>query len=333
MKPLAPLLFAICAACTVTAHAQAPAPYPSKPIRLVVPFPPAGPTDVVARLVGQKLAERWGQQVVVENRAGAGGTIGAEFVARSAPDGYTLIMGSTANMAVNVTLVEKLSYDPVKDFVPVNLAAITPNLMVVNPALPAKNVREFIALAKGVNPGVNPGSKPGGLNYASGGSGTPSHLAAELFKTMAGIQMSHIPYKGSIPALTDVMGGQVTMMLDSMPSALPLVKSGKLRALAQTGAKRSQAVPDLPTIGESGLPGYEVAGWFGLFAPAGTPRDIVMKLSSEVTLVLNLPDVKERYALLGAAPGPGNPEEFARFQVSEIAKWAKVIRDSGTKAE
>ena len=233
-------------------------------------------------------------------------------------------MGSTANMAVNVTLYDKLSYDPVKDFVPVNLAAITPNLLVVNPALPAKNAREFIALAK---------AKPGTINYASGGSGTPSHLAAELFKTMAGIQMAHIPYKGSIPALTDVIGGQVTLMLDSMPSALPLVKSGKLRALAQTGAKRSAAVPDLPTISESGLPGYEVAGWFGFFAPAGTPRDMVNKISAEITLVLNQPDVKDRYALLGAEPGPGNPDEFARFQVSEIAKWAKVIRDSGTKAE
>ncbi len=311
------------ALCAVVAQAQ-PAAYPAKPIRLVVPFPPAGPTDVVARLVGQKLSERWGQQVVVENRAGAGGTIGAELVARAPADGYTLLMGSTANMAVNVTLYDKLSYDPVKDFVPVNLAAITPNLLVVNPALPAKNAREFIALAK---------AKPGTINYASGGSGTPSHLAAELFKTMAGIQMAHIPYKGSIPALTDVIGGQVTLMLDSMPSALPLVKSGKLRALAQTGAKRSAAVPDLPTISESGLPGYEVAGWFGFFAPAGTPRDMVNKISAEITLVLNQPDVKDRYALLGAEPGPGNPDEFARFQVSEIAKWAKVIRDSGTKAE
>ena len=316
------------ALCAFAAYAQPavppPAAYPAKPIRLVVPFPPAGPTDVVARLVGQKLAERWHQQVVVENRAGAGGTIGAELVARTAPDGYTLLMGSTANMAVNVTLYAKLSYDPLKDFVPVNLAAITPNLMVVNPSLPVTNVREFIALAK---------TKPGSINYASGGSGTPSHLAAELFKTMAGMQMSHIPYKGSIPALTDVMGGQVTLMFDSMPSALPLVKSGRLKALAQTGAKRSASVPDLPTIGESGLPGYEVAGWFGLFAPAGTPRDIVMKLSNEITLVLNLPDVKERYALLGAEPGPGNPAEFAKFLASEITKWAKVIRDSGAKSE
>ena len=325
MQPFAAVILVLCtfAACAQPVVPQ-PAAYPSKPIRLVVPFPPAGPTDVVARLVGQKLAERWNQQVVVENRAGAGGTIGAELVARTAADGYTLLMGSTANMAVNVTLYAKLSYDPMKDFVPVNLAAITPNLMVVNPSLPVANVREFIALAM---------AKPASINYASGGSGTPSHLAAELFKTMAGIQMNHIPYKGSIPALTDVMGGQVTLMFDSMPSALPLVKSGRLKALAQTGAKRSASVPELPTIGESGLPGYEVAGWFGLFAPAGTPRDIVTKLSNEITLVLNLPDVKERYSLLGAEPGPGNPAEFAQFLASEIAKWAKVIRDSGAKAE
>ncbi|MEO8202800.1 MAG: tripartite tricarboxylate transporter substrate binding protein [Betaproteobacteria bacterium] len=315
--------FALAWCVFVPAHAQN-APYPAKPIRLVVPFPPGGPTDVVARIIGQKLTERWGQQVLIENRAGAGGTIGAELVARAAPDGYTLVMGSTANMAVNVTLIEKLSYDPIRDFTPVNLAAITPNLLVVNPSMPAKNVREFIALAK---------AKPGAINYASGGSGTPSHLAAELFKTMSGVQMNHVPYKGSIPALTDIIGGQVSLMFDSMASALPFVKSGKLRALAQTGAKRASAAPDVPTIAESGLPGYEVAGWFGLYAPAGTPRDIVMKLSNEITQILNLPDVKERYALLGAEPGPGNPDEFGRFHAAEIAKWAKVIRDSGTKAE
>ena len=323
MTPKFLAAFALALCVLAPAHAQV-SPFPGKPIRMIVPFPPAGPTDVVARIIGQKLSERWGQQVLVENRAGAGGTIGAELVARAAPDGYTLVMGSTANMAVNVTLFDKLSYDPIKDFAPVNLAAITPNLLVVNPSMPAKNVREFIAVAK---------AKPGSINYASGGSGTPSHLAAELFKTMSGVQMNHVPYKGSIPALTDIMGGQVALMFDSMASALPLVKSGKLKALAQTGARRSAAAPDIPTIGESGLPGYDVAGWFGVLAPAGTPRDIVMKLSSEITQILNLPEVKERYALLGAEPGPGNPDEFGRFLAAEIIKWAKVIRDSGTKAE
>jgi tripartite-type tricarboxylate transporter receptor subunit TctC len=314
--------FALLALLTVCFAVSAQDPYPSKPIRMVVPFPPGGPTDVVARLIANKLTERWGQQVVVDNRAGAGGTIGAEQVARAAPDGYTLVMGSTANMAVNVTLYPKLSYDPVKDFTPVNLAAVTPNLFVVHPNFPAKNVAEFIALAR---------QRP--INYATGGTGTPSHLAGELFKTLSGIQMNHVPYKGSIPALTDIMGGQVDLMFDSMASALPFVKSGKLKALAQTGAKRVAAVPDLPTVAESGLPGYDVAGWFGLFAPAGTPRPIIAKLSAEISQVLALPDVKERYATLGAEPGVADPDQFGAFLRSEIVKWAKVIRDSGAKAE
>jgi tripartite-type tricarboxylate transporter receptor subunit TctC len=314
---------ALCAASS-PALAQSAQSYPNKPIRVVVPFPPGGPTDLVARLVGNKLAERWSQPVLVENRAGAGGTIGAEIVARAAPDGYTLVMGSTANMAVNVTLFKKLSYDPIKDFAPVNLAAVTPSLLVVNPKFPASNVKEFIAYAK---------ANPAAINYATGGVGTPSHLAAEMFKTMSGIQMNHVPYKGSIPALTDIMGGQVTLMFDSMASALPFAKTGKLKALAQTGAKRSASVPDLPTISESGLPGYDVAGWFGFLAPAGTPHDILHKLSGEITTILNLPDVKERYLLLGAEPGPATPEDFAAFLKSEISKWAKVIRESGAKAE
>lgn len=307
-----------------SASAQTAPAYPARPIRVVVPFPPGGPTDVVARLIGHKMTERWGQQVVIDNRAGAGGTIGAELVARAAPDGYVLVMGSTANMAVNVTLYPKLSYDPVRDFAPVNLAAVTPNLFVVHPGFPSHSIAEFIALAK---------AKPGTINYATGGTGTPSHLAAELFSTMAGIKMNHVPYKGSIPALTDIMGGQVTLMFDSMASALPFVKSGKLRALAQTGAKRVAALPDLATVGESGLPGYEVAGWFGLFAPANTPREIVVKLSAEITAILALADVKERYVALGAEPGPGNPDEFAAFLRSEIARWAKVIRESGARPD
>jgi tripartite-type tricarboxylate transporter receptor subunit TctC len=316
MRLLALLLLA------VSLCASAQESYPAKPIRMIVPFPPGGPTDVVARLIGHKLSERWHQQVLVENRAGAGGTIGAELAARAAPDGYTLVMGSTANMAVNVTLYPKLSYDPVKDFAPVNLAAVTPNLFVVHPAFPARNVSEFIALAK---------QRP--INYATGGIGTPSHLAGELFKTLSGIQMNHVPYKGSIPALTDIMGGQVDLMFDSMASALPFVKSGKLKALAQTGSKRVAALPELPTVAESGLPGYEVAGWFGLFAPAGTPRPIVNRLSAEISQILALADVKERYASLGAEPGPSDPDQFAAFLKAEIVKWAKVIRDSGAKAE
>lgn len=311
---------ALCAATSALAQSA----YPTKPIRMIVPFPPGGPTDVVARLIGHKLSERWGQQVVVDNRAGAAGTIGAELAARAAPDGHTLVMGSTANMAVNVTLYPKLSYDPVKDFATVNLAAITPNLFVVHPNHPADNVAEFIALAR---------AKPGSVNYATGGVGTPSHLAAELFKTMARVDMNHVPYKGSIPALTDIMGGQVTLMFDSMASALPLVQSGKLKALAQTGSKRVGALPNLPTVAESGLPGYQVAGWFGVFAPAATPREIVIKLSGEISQILALPDVRTRYSALGIEPGPAHPDEFAAFLKSEITKWAKVIRDSGAKLD
>jgi tripartite-type tricarboxylate transporter receptor subunit TctC len=278
----------------------------------------------VARLIGTKLSERWGQAVVIENRAGAGGSIGAEAVARAAPDGYTLVMGSTANMAVNVTLHDKLGYDPLKDFAAINLAAVVPNLLVVGPAFPANTVGELIAIAK---------SKPEAVTYASGGVGTPSHLAAELFKSMAGVQMLHVPYKGSIPALADVMGGQVTLMFDSMASALPLSKAGKLKALAQTGSKRAAAAPDLPTIAESGLPGYEVTGWFGVLAPAGTPRPVVDKLSAEISAILALPDVKERYSALGLQPGPARPEEFFAFMKDEIAKWADAIRASGAKRE
>ncbi len=306
------------------AGAQTPPRYPEKAIRIVVPFPPGGPTDVVARLIGTKLSERWGQAVVIENRAGAGGSIGAEAVARAAPDGYTLVMGSTANMAVNVTLHDKLGYDPLKDFAAINLAAVVPNLLVVGPAFPANTVGELIAIAK---------SKPEAVTYASGGVGTPSHLAAELFKSMAGVQMLHVPYKGSIPALADVMGGQVTLMFDSMASALPLSKAGKLKALAQTGSKRAAAAPDLPTIAESGLPGYEVTGWFGVLAPAGTPRPVVDKLSAEISAILALPDVKERYSALGLQPGPARPEEFFAFMKDEIAKWADAIRASGAKRE
>jgi len=304
--------------------AQTPMRYPEKAIRLVVPFPPGGPTDVVARLIGTKLSERWGQAVIIENRAGAGGSIGAEAVARAAPDGYTLVMGSTANMAVNVTLHDKLGYDPLKDFAAINLAAVVPNLLVVDPAFPANTVGELIAIAK---------AKPEAVTYASGGVGTPSHLAAELFKSMSGVQMLHVPYKGSIPALADVMGGQVTLMFDSMASALPFSKAGKLKALAQTGNGRAAAAPDLPTIAESGLPGYEVTGWFGILAPANTPRPVVDKLSAEISAILALPEVKERYAALGLQPGPANPEAFSAFMKAEIAKWAAAIRASGAKRD
>ena len=316
--------FVLCVPAVSLAQPAPASAYPNRPLRIIVPFPAAGPTDIVARLIGIKMSERLGQNVIVDNRAGAGGTIGAEIATRSAPDGYTLLMGSTANMAVNVSLYQKLSYDPVRDFQPINLAAVTPNLLVVSPNFPGNTLKSLIEIAK---------AKSGTVNYASGGVGTPSHLAAELFKTMAGVQMNHVPYKGSIPALTDVMSGQVTLMFDSMASALPFARSGKLKALAQTGSKRSSAVPEIQTVAEGGLPGYEVVGWFGFFAPAKTPRPIVNKLSREISEILALPDVKERYAALGIEPGPADPDVFAAFLKNEIAKWGKVIRDSGAKAD
>jgi len=322
MNMLQPAWMAVALACVAaTASAQPARDFPNRPIRLVVPFPAAGPTDVVARLIGQKMTERLGQPVIVENRAGAGGSIGAAAVANAAPDGHTLVMGSTANMAINVTLMAgKLSYHPLKNFAPVNLAAVAPNILAVRPNLPANSVREFIADAR---------TRPNKITYASGGVGTPSHLAAELFKTMTGIEMLHVPYKGSIPALADVMSGQVDLMFDSMSSALPFAQAGKLKALAQTGSRRSAAAPQLPTIDEAGLPGYDVVGWFGILAPAGTPAGIVGKLSAEITAILRLPDVQERYVALGLEPGPGDPAAFAAFIESEVAKWADAIRISG----
>jgi tripartite-type tricarboxylate transporter receptor subunit TctC len=299
-------------------------PYPSRPIRVIVPFPPGGPTDIVARIIGQKLGERWRQQIVVDNRPGAAGNVGAEIGAHAPPDGYTLVMGSTANMAVSPTLYPKLNYDPIKDFVPISLAAVTPNLLVVHPGMPAQSVKDLIALAK---------AQRGRMNYATGGAGTPSHLAAELFKTMAGIDMTHVPYKGSIPALTDIVAGNVALMFDSMASALGFVKSGKLKVLAQTGATRSPTVPDVPTISESGLPGYDVVGWFGVFAPAGTPPAIVKRLSVEIEDILTLRDVQERYVTIGAQAGGKSPEQFRAFVDAEIRKWAKVIKTAGVRAE
>src|SRR5690349_12578544 len=243
-----------------------PATYPTKPIRLIVPFPPAGTTDILARAVAQKLSETWGQQVVVDNHPGAGGNIGSDIVAKASPDGYTLLMGTVGTHAINPSLYAKMPYDHVKDFAPVILVAGVPNVLVVNPALPVKSVQELIVYGK---------ANPGKLNFASSGNGTSIHLSGELFKTMTGIQMTHVPYKGSSPALTDLIAGQVQLMFDNLPSSLQFIKAGKLRALAVTSLERSSALPDVPTLAESGLPGFEVSSWFGVLAPAGTPNDII----------------------------------------------------------
>ena len=294
-------------------------PYPNKPIRFIVPFPAGGIADVMARVIGQKLTDAWNQPVVVENRAGAGGNIGAEIVAKSPPDGHTLIMGSIGTHAVNVSLFSKMPYDPVRDFAPVALVIQAEGLLVLHPSVPVKTVKELIALAR---------ARPGQLAYASAGNGTASHLAGELFKSMAKVDIVHIPYKGNVPAITDLIGGQTSMIFATMPTVLPQVKAGKLRALAVASAQRSPAAPDVPTIAEAALPGFEVTNWIGVFAPAGTPADIVARLNAEIMRIMRLPDVQPRLANEGAKFAPNTPHEFAAFQKSEIAKWGKVIRDA-----
>ncbi len=306
-----------------TAQAQADA-FPAKPIRIIVPFPAGGATDIAARVIADKMGLSWKQAVLVENRPGAGGNVGADFVAKSAPDGYTLVMGITGSHAINTSLYAKMPYDPVKDFEPVTQVAVVPNVIVVHPSVPARTLKELVDLAK---------RQPGKYDYASLGSGTAAHLGMELFKTSAGIFMVHIPYRGSAPAVADLIGGQVQVMMDGLPSALPHVKAGRLRALAVTSQKRSPAAPDLPTIAESGYPGFYADAWSGLFAPRGTPRAIVDKLAAETQRILNLPDVRERFAGLGAEPVGSTPAEFAQHVQREIDKWARVVKQSGAKVD
>jgi len=314
---------ALFTACTALAAAGAFAQgYPTKPVKVVVPYPPGGPTDIVARVVSQKLSEQTGQQFLVENRPGAGGNIGAEAVAKAPADGYTLLVATTAH-AINPSLFKSLNYQLLKDFAPISQLTSGPLVIVVNPALPAKNVAELIALAK---------AKPGTLSFASSGNGQSTHLSAELFSSMAGVKMNHVPYKGSAPALTDVMGGQAALMFDTMLSAMPHVKSGKLRALAVTSAKRSPAAPELPTVAET-LPGYEAIAWNNLLAPAGTPKEVIAKLSAELKKVLDQPDVKERFAAQGFAAAWTTPEASTAFMQSEVDKWAKVVKASGATVD
>ena len=298
--------------------------YPSKPIRIVAPFPPGGPADILSRIIGHKLSQSWGQQVIVDNRPGAGGNIGADLVAKAAPDGYTLLLGFVGTHAINASLYAKMPYDNVKDFEPVSQIAAVTIVLVVHPSVPALSIKELIALAK---------SKPGQLTFGSPGNGTPQHLAGQLFNTMAGVEMLHVPYKGAVPALTDLIGGQVSMIFSSMPPALPLVKTGKIRALGVTSATRSPAAPAIPTITESGLPGYEVNNWYGILAPRGTPKEIVSKLNAEIVKILNMPDVKESLAVQGAEPVSGTPEQFAAYIKEETEKWAKIVKYSGARLD
>jgi tripartite-type tricarboxylate transporter receptor subunit TctC len=306
---------------SIPASAQ---PYPNRPLRIVVPFPPGGGTDIGTRIVAQKLQEAWGQAVIVENKPGAAGIVGTELTAKSAPDGYTFMMGNIGTHAINVSLYKKLAYDPVKDFAPVSMVADLPLLLLVHPSVPANSVKELIALAK---------SQPGKLNFSSSGAGGSMHVAAELFKSMTGVDMVHIPYKGGAPAVADLLSGQVALSFSTVLETIQHVKAGKVRALAVTNDHRSIALPDLPTIAEAGLPGYQSISWLALFAPAGTPKDIVNKLSAESVRILKLPDVKERLLAQGAEPIGSTPEQLAAILATDIAKYAKVIRESGYKPE
>jgi tripartite-type tricarboxylate transporter receptor subunit TctC len=298
-------------------------PYPSKAVRLIVTYPPGGGADTMARLLSPKLGEALGQPVLVENRAGAGGTIGADLVAKSSPDGYTLMLDA-ANYAVNPSLYPKLPYDPAKAFAPVTLIALFPNMVVVNPAFPVSSIRQLIEKIK---------AEPGKIAFASSGNGSAQHLAAELFRQRAGLDMVHVPYKGGAPALIDVMAGQVPLYFGNMASALPHVKNGKLKALAVTGAKRSPAAPELPTVAEAGMPGYQVYEWNAIFAPAGTPEAIVKRLHAEIVKALALPDLKERIASLGGEIVASSPAETAAWLREQTAIWGKVVREGNIKIE
>lgn len=298
--------------------------YPARPVRIINAFPPGGPSDLLARVVAQKLQEAWGQPVIVEAKTGAAGNIGMEFVARAPADGYTLGVAPTGNLVVNPHIFAQLPYDPFKDFAPITLMATVENVLVVQPEVPAKSVQELVALAR---------AKPGTLNFASPGSGSQAHLAGELLKSMTAIDIVHVAYKGTGPALNDVMGGQVTMMFSQMSSALPQVRAGKLRALGVASPKRSAAAPELPTVAEQGLAGFEAVSWYALVAPAGTPPEIVDRVQKEVARALQLPDVKERLAGLGAEPVGNTPAELAARMRTESARWAAVVKAAGIKAD
>ena len=324
MKTLAKLAFATAVVLAAPVHAQdAARSYPERPIRVIVTFTPGGPTDIVARAVSQKLSEAWGQPVVVDNRPGAGGNIGMDLVAKAPADGYTLVLGSFGPMVISPFVYTKLPYDPVKDFAPITLGATSWFFAVVNPSSPANTLKELIALAR---------AKPG-LTFSSSGNASPSHLAGELFKSLAGIELTHVPYKGGAPAVAAVLGGEVQMAIESPPPIVPQVKANKLRALAATRPTRSPLLPDVPTAAEAGLPGLEVGSWYGFLAPAGTPRPIIDKLHREMVNAMNTRELRERFASVGADTVANNPSEFGAFINAELKKWGSVVRKAGVKAD
>jgi tripartite-type tricarboxylate transporter receptor subunit TctC len=305
------------------AWAQAPEAWPARPIRFILPFPPGGGTDILGRLIAERLTAGLGQPVVTENRGGAGGNVGAEAAARSAPDGYTIVLVAPT-IAISPSLYSKLGYDPVKDFAPVSLVATVPNVMVTNPAVPANTLREFIALAK---------SRPGEMNFGSGGSGTSNHLAGELFNIVAGVKLVHVPYKGVNLAMNDVLSGRVQLVFIGVPAAAPHIKAGKLRALALVAPRRSSVLPEVPTAVEAGLPNLEVTTWYGILAPAGTQKSVVARLNGELAKIMHAPEMKEKLDAMATDPVTSTPEEFEGLIQREIAKWGAVVRQAGLKAD
>ncbi|MDF3839329.1 tripartite tricarboxylate transporter substrate binding protein [Cupriavidus basilensis] len=325
MKPIAPILtVALLASATASLPARAADAWPARPIKWVVPYPPGGSTDMLARIVGQKLGERLGQPVVVENKAGAGGNVGTDYAAKQPADGYTIVMGNIGPIAINPSLYPDLPYNPLKDLAPVTMLMAVPNLLVVNPALPVHSVRDLIDYGK---------RQAAPLGYATPGAGTSLHLAGELFAATAGVKMTHIPYKGSAPGLNDTMAGHVPVMFDNMPSALPLVKAGKLRVLAITSAQRSAQLPDVPTMAEAGLRGYEIAGWFGVLVPAATPKPIIARLDTELEAVLKMPDVRKKLDEMGGIVSGAGPQPFGRYIEAESRKWGTLVRSASIAAQ
>ncbi len=297
--------------------------WPTRPVRFILPFPPGGGTDILGRMIAERLSAHLGQPVVTENRGGAGGNVGAEAAARAAPDGYTIVLVAPS-LAISPTLYSKINYDPVKDFAPISLVATVPNVMITQPSLPVQNLQEFIAHVK---------AKPGALNFGSGGAGTSNHLAGELFNMVTGTQLVHIPYKGVNLAMQDVLSGNVHLVFIGTPAAAPHIKAGKLRALALVAPQRSAALPDVPTVAEAGLREFEVTTWYGVLAPAGTPRPIINRVNAELVKIMHSPELKEKLAATGTDPLTSTPEEFAAYIKSEIAKWGDVIRKAGVKAD
>jgi len=320
-KTLNVLAGAALALATATAGAQA---WPNKPIRLISPFAPGGGTDITARLIAPRLSSALGQQVLVDNRGGAGGMVGVDIAAKSPPDGYTVVIGTIGNIAIAPSLYSKMAYDPIKDLVPITRAANALNVLVVHPSLPVKDVKGFIALAK---------AQPGALNYGSSGAGAADHLAGELFNMMAGVKMAHIPYKGGAPAMLDLLAGQVQLVFSTVSTAIGAVQSGRIRALGMAGNQRYERMPDLPTISEAGLKGFEVNNWYGLFAPAGTPKDVIARLNAEAVKALALPDTKTRLLDSGIIAVSSTPEAFAGYIQAETKKWAKVVREANITPE